>query len=92
MFVVVAYDISDDALRERLHKTLRRYGDAVQCSVFECVISESQFRDLRESVARLLEPSGETGVRYYGICEACRRETRTLGRARTATDQPLYLL
>jgi CRISPR-associated protein Cas2 len=92
MFIVVAYDISDDDLRERLRKLLRRYGDSVQYSVFECVLTESQFREMRERVARLLEGSEESGVRYYGICEGCRKETRTVGRAKTTIDPKLYVL
>lgn len=92
MFVVVPYDISDDDLRDRLRKTLRRFGDAVQYSVFECVITEAQFHELRAAVARVLEGSEETGVRYYVLCEACRREIQTLGRAMTTTDRQVYLL
>lgn len=91
-FIVVAYDISDDDLRERLRKTLRCYGDSVQYSVFECVLTEAQFEQMRKAVARVLEGSDERDVRYYAICEACRRKTRTFGRGTTTGDQRTYVL
>ena len=45
MFIVVAYDIEDDKQRTRLHKTLRRFGEPVQFSVFECILTNDQFAD-----------------------------------------------
>jgi CRISPR-associated protein Cas2 len=90
MFIVVAYDISDDRRRTRLFKTLRRFGDPVQFSVFECVLSERQFEEMRRAVAELIEPGDK--VRYYDICVACRKETVTLGRAVTTKDRLVYIL
>ena len=90
MFIVVAYDVSDDKRRTQLHKTLRRFGDRVQFSVFECVITEQLFDDMRRAVALVVLP--EDNVRYYDICGACRKETVTLGRAVTTTDKRVYIL
>lgn len=90
--IVVCYDISDDDLRDRLRKTLLRYGDPVQYSVFECVLSDAKFEELRKAVARVLEGSDESDVRYYALCEASRRKTRTLGRGTTNKDRRAYVL
>ena len=89
MFTVVAYDVSDDKRRTQLHKTLRRFGDRVQFSVFECVISEQLFGEMRRAVAQVVLP--EDNVRYYDICAACRKETIALGRAVTTKDKTLYI-
>jgi CRISPR-associated protein Cas2 len=91
MFIVIAYDIPDNKRRARLHKLLRRYGDAAQYSVFECLISEEQFDELRRAVAKIIV-EGEDELRYYDICAACRRLTKTLGRAITATEQQAYII
>jgi CRISPR-associated protein Cas2 len=91
MFIVIAYDIPDDKRRTRLHKLLRRYGDAAQYSVFECLISEEQFDELRSAVARIII-EGEDDVRYYDICAACKRLTKTLGRAVTTSEQQTYIV
>ena len=90
MFIVVTYDVSDDKRRTLLHKTLRRFGDRVQFSVFECVITERLFDEMRRAVAEVVLP--EDNVRYYDICAGCRRETITLGRAFTTKDKRVYIL
>jgi CRISPR-associated protein Cas2 len=91
MFIVITYDIPDDKRRTRLHKLLRRYGDAAQYSVFECLISEEQFDELRSAVTRIIV-EGEDDLRYYDICAACKRLTKTLGRAVTTSEQQAYIV
>lgn len=66
MFIVITYDINDDKKRTRLHKTLRRYGEAVQYSVFECIIDEAQFDEMRREIARLLGDEAQ-GVRLRSL-------------------------
>ena len=92
MFVVVAYDISDDKTRTRLHKTLRRFGERVQFSVFECIVTADLFEQMRREVALALEHQELWRVRYYEICEGCRRRTVTLGQAFTTTLKRLYVV
>ena len=70
MLVVVAYDIADDRRRVRLHTLLLGYGEAVQESVFECVLSARQRRALQRRVGRIVRPDVDR-VRYYTLCAAC---------------------
>lgn len=92
MLIVVAYDISDDKTRTRLHKTLRRFGERVQFSVFECILTADLFEQMRREVALALEHQELWRVRYYEICEGCRRRTVTLGQAFTTTLERLYVV
>ena len=92
MFIVVAYDISDDKTRTRLHKTLRRFGERVQFSVFECILTYELFEEMRREVAAVLEYQELWRVRYYEICEGCRRRTVTLGQAFTTTLKRAYIV
>jgi len=71
-FIVVAYDISDDKRRTRLHKRLKRYGLAAQYSVFECLLTAEQFEQMKTMVAENIKPKAGDRVRYYKLCEACR--------------------
>ena len=91
MFIVVAYDISDDKTRAKLHKTLRRFGERVQFSVFECILTREMFEQMRGEVASVLEHQELWRVRYYEICEACRGRTVTLGLAFTTTLKRFYI-
>ena len=91
MFIVVAYDIEDDKQRTRLHKTLRRFGEPVQFSVFECILTNDQFAEMRAEVAQVLGGASR-GVRYYEMCEGCNRQVVTLGIARTTKLRPVYIV
>jgi CRISPR-associated protein Cas2 len=91
MFIVVAYDITDDKTRTRLHKTLRRFGDRVQYSVFECILSKDMFEQMRWEVSAALDHSNLGRVRYYEICEGCRGRIITLGRAFTTRLKQAYI-
>ena len=67
--LVVAYDITDDRRRVRLHTLLLGYGDPVQFSVFECDLTPAQATELRRKVRRLLRTGDR--VRFYRLCERC---------------------
>ena len=72
-FIVVAYDISEDKRRGRLHKKLKTFGLAVQYSVFECLLTPEQFDKMKQAVAEHIKPKAGDRVRYYKLCEACRQ-------------------
>ena len=91
MLIVVTYDISDDKLRTRLHKTLKRFGEPVQYSVFECLLTPEQFVQMRAAIARTVAGE-EADVRYYELCRSCYPQTITLGRAVTTELQAVYIL
>jgi CRISPR-associated protein Cas2 len=91
VFVVVAYDIPDDKRRTRLYKTLMRFGEPVQFSVFECILTEDLFTRMRRAVVEVVDPD-EDDVRYYEICESCHRDTVTLGKAITTSIKPVYIV
>jgi CRISPR-associated protein Cas2 len=69
MFVVVAYDISDDPRRLRVMKLLKGYGAHVQESVFEVDLKEPVYRGMLQRLQRLIDP-GQDNVRLYHLCRA----------------------
>jgi len=78
-FVVVSYDISSDRRRSRVCKLLKDYGERVQYSVFECLLRPDDLKRLRERLKPLLVPE-EDDVRFYRLCENCRRKATVWGR------------
>src|SRR4051812_32419175 len=74
MFIVVAYDISHDRRRTRLHKALKMFGTPVQESVFECHLSPPQVLQMRQVVSKHID-SRVDQVRYYYLCELCSKRT-----------------
>jgi len=75
-FIVVAYDISDDRRRKRLHDMLEDYGTPVQYSVFECLLTEAQIAQMQRRVRSKIKVT-QDAVRYYRLCETCRGKIET---------------
>ena len=77
MLYVVAYDISDDKRRTKVHKTLSGFGQWTQYSLFECHLSEKQYLKLRQKLDQLL--ADEDSVRFYNLCAGCVAKIETVG-------------
>jgi CRISPR-associated protein Cas2 len=88
--IVIMYDISDNRTRTKLFKLLKHYGEPVQLSIFEAIISEAQFTEMRSEVARLIG-SDASQVRYYEICQMCDRSIVSLGQAKTTILPAVYI-
>lgn len=77
IFLVVAYDVEDDGRRDRLHQTLKAFGDPVQYSVFECLLMPSKIREMRGKAKEIIKP-GPDRVRYYYLCRRCALRTMSI--------------
>ncbi len=69
-FILVAYDISNDKRRTKLHNALLNHGTPVQYSVFECLLTEAEEKTMRRAVRRIIRPRVDH-VRYYTLCADC---------------------
>ena len=91
MRIIIAYDISDNKRRERLRKSLRRFGSAVQKSVFECDLTQRQIEKL-EKIIRGIISLPEDNVRYYKICKNCADEVEVFGGEPLAETLNAYII
>jgi CRISPR-associated protein Cas2 len=91
MQIVVVYDIPENKRRERLRKALRRFGNAVQKSVFECDLSARQIESMERVIRGIMDASADN-VRYYKLCQACTREVEVFGGRRPATVLKAYVV
>lgn len=79
---IVCYDISDAGRLRRVYKTMRGYGDHLQFSVFRCLMSDAQRKQLEADLLEVLsleadqvmfiplgrpEGPGERGVYTLGV-------------------------
>ena len=78
MQVVVTYDISEDKRRTKIHKVLKSYGQWMQFSVFECVLTATEYARLRNRLDKLIQPE-EDSIRFYFLCECCQRKVERIG-------------
>lgn len=79
MRLAIAYDISSDANRRRVYRTLQRYGAWQQYSVFEVDVSKAERVELEDELEEHLEPSDGDRIRIYRLCSTCMDETTDLG-------------
>lgn len=69
-FIVIAYDISNTRRRNKIVKLLSEYGRRVNLSVFECMLTDSQFLRLKKDIASLTIRSKDRII-YYPLCLDC---------------------
>lgn len=91
MQVVVVYDIPENKRRERLRKSLKRFGNSVQKSVFECDLSQGQIEAM-EKVIRAIMSVTEDNIRYYKICKNCAGEVEVFGGKPLAETKKAYVV
>lgn len=90
MYVLV-YDVVDDRRRNRLHRSLKNFGTAVQRSVFEFDLSSGEADKMMEHVERIIETE-EDVVRLYRICQSCLAQVRILGQGEPTIDPDYYIV
>ena len=69
-FIVIAYDISDDRRRSHVVKLLEKVGLRINFSVFECLLTDTQYAKLKTEIYKEIKPKEDTVV-YYPICIDC---------------------
>ena len=84
MFVVIAYDVTDDRRRTRVFKALKDYGQHVQFSVFECDLRERDIQRLQTRLLPLIDPA-EDNIRLYRLDRAAVAQIVSIGRERAAS-------
>lgn len=79
MFVIISYDIKDDKRRNRIFKTLKNFGQWMQYSVFECELDKANLLRLKDRLDRVIDASEGDSVRFYFLCEGCKRQIERIG-------------
>jgi CRISPR-associated protein Cas2 len=79
MHYVVTYDITSDARRRQVYRTLERYGAWRQYSVFEAELTETQRVELESDLKDEIDGSAGDRIRIYRLCNACEEEVTDIG-------------
>lgn len=85
MRLAITYDVSDDANRRQVSRTLERYGAWRQYSVFEVDISKAERVNLEDELADQIEENDGDRIRVYRLCESCVNGITDIGA--TSTDE-----
>lgn len=79
MFVVISYDITDDKRRSRIFKALKNFGQWMQYSIFECDLDKANLLRLKDRLDRLIDAQAGDSIRFYFLCETCKRQVERIG-------------
>jgi len=90
MFVVIAYDCTDDSRRLRVAKVLLDYGYRVQYSVFEADLDEDLLKELIKRLSSQIDPR-EDSVRIYRICQRCLTQIHLVGQAQLTNQEIVFI-
>ncbi len=78
LFYVVVYDISSDKRRKKVSDLLEGYGQRVQYSVFECVLTQAKYDELRQRLKKRVKLP-EDNVRFYPLSKHTLSQVETWG-------------
>lgn len=67
---MVTYDISDDKRRDQIVKVLEAIGVRMNYSVFECVLTDVQYRNMCRKLEKIVVKR-EDWVNIYPLCSEC---------------------
>ena len=87
---VIAYDISDNSRRTKIHKILCGFGKWTQYSLFECFLTKKDLVVLRSKLVKHLK-EGQDSVRLYPLCASCVEKVDTMG-GRPPTEDTVFIL
>lgn len=95
MMVLITYDVEtmtpEGARRlRRVAKECQNYGQRVQNSVFECVLSEAQFTALRNRIASIINIQKDS-IRFYMLGNNWNNRVEYLGK-KTSFDVTAELI
>lgn len=88
---LVCFDIVEDKCRYRVVKILLKYGARVQKSVFECVLNDKQYLDMKREIESHIDFSQDS-VRYYQICKRCSTLIQISGLGTFSQDEELIIV
>ena len=69
-FYVVTYDISDTKRRDRVVKIMESLGTRMNYSVFECMLTEIQYKNMCKRLSKIVVRR-EDWINIYPICSEC---------------------
>ncbi|NCP04444.1 MAG: CRISPR-associated endonuclease Cas2 [Deltaproteobacteria bacterium] len=78
MLAIVAYDMTDNRRRSRMHRCLKDLGLNTQKSVFECEVDGSTLAALVALGRELIDPDTDS-FRIYRLCARCQRKVAVSG-------------
>jgi len=90
MFYIIAYDITENHLRNKVSRILSGFGKRIQKSVFELDLRPEKLAYVMNMVAKCVA-DGDS-LRCYPLCERCVETAQSYNKSPLARDKPYYFV
>ncbi len=87
LLYIVVYDIPCDKRRQKVHALLSGYGQWVQYSVFECVLTSAKYQEMRSRLQKRVKLD-EDSIRFYPLSGHTLNQVETWGVGAPVTQLP----
>ncbi|MDD3588039.1 MAG: CRISPR-associated endonuclease Cas2 [Thermoguttaceae bacterium] len=88
---IVCYDIASPKRLRRIALVMNLFGLRVQRSVFECRLTDGQFRCMLVQIHKILKKD-EDDIRFYHICTSCRRTSSKRSNTIFRSEEKYYIV
>ncbi|TAE61368.1 MAG: CRISPR-associated endonuclease Cas2 [Nostocales cyanobacterium] len=78
LLYVIVYDIPCDQRRKKISDILEGYGQRVQYSVFECLLNQDKYKELKKRLKKQVN-SQEDSIRFYPLTKHTFNQIETWG-------------
>ena len=85
LFYIVTYDVPCDKRRRKIAKLLEGYWQRVQYSVFECVLADNKYHELKQRLKKRVKLP-EDSVRFYPLSSHTRSNIEAWGGQEIVSD------
>lgn len=96
MMVLVTYDVNvtSDSGKKRLYnvaKQCKNFGQRVQNSVFECLVDQTRFTDLKHRLESIVDPDKDS-LRYYYLGNNWKRRIEHFGSKKSYDPEGVLII
>lgn len=90
--LIVSYDFTDNRIRTRFSKFLKKFGRKIQYSVYEIKNSPRILRNILDEVELRYKKQfkGSDSILIFQICEGCKKKIIRYGYAKNEEKEIVY--
>lgn len=88
---IVCYDISDAKRLRKVASVVRKYGERVQKSVFECWVEDDLLQQLIRESMQIMKPPRDS-LRCYSLCKTCISHSAKFGKTEIAEPANYFIV
>ncbi|GEM_PF-180992 len=90
-YYIITYDIADDKRLAKIAKIMVNYTQRVLYSVFEGELTPEQEKQVKEKVAKIMEPM-EDSVIYFRLCTECVAKIKSSGKKTPVQTEQAFIV